>query len=142
MNPTEQRDDGLPFLRIIFKYIALSIRKWYIFALFLAIFLSYAYWKVRYSEPMYQTSASIKFTVENQDIALPSLSDAAKKRASFNINSELVTLKSRNLLDTVFSRLPVQISYYREGRVKKVELYVIYENINGMETLYLNRGIN
>ena len=90
-----QKEDGIPLLKIVFKYLILCIRKWYFFAFFVAIFSTYSFFKIRYLEPLYRTSATLKFFVDNNnEVSIPGISEARRKVNTINIQTELATLQS------------------------------------------------
>src|SRR5690606_16710276 len=100
-------------------------RNWKLFLVSVVIFISIAYFYIRYSTPQYGASATIMLV---QDQASAPEMAIFKDLEGFNDNSseiedEIQIMKSRTLMTKVVKELGLNLRYFTEGNIKEVELY-------------------
>lgn len=80
---------------------------------------------VKYSQVLYQASASIK--LDNRDFGVQNfdLLNNGSGKPSFGNNflTEVEVFKSKDILKKTFEKLNFDVSYFRRGKVKTMELY-------------------
>lgn len=101
------------------------LKNWYWFILGIIICLVTAYFYLRYTTPVYNAKASI---IINKDAGIGTTSlgsglDALEGGGSNNLDNELGILKSRRLLTDVVKSLNLNVEYFKEGKVRTVEIY-------------------
>ena len=109
------------------EQIELILSHWVLISLSLiiAIFLAYTY--LRYEDPKYNASATIKIKDEKQSQKLPNLEDISSKglfaNGSNQILDEIEVIKSRSLMTNVIKNLNLNIEYFAQGQIKEKEIY-------------------
>lgn len=106
----------------IFKY--LKHWKWLLFGIILGLFIAYLY--NRYTIPVYATEASMMIlNGEKNNIvdALPSGGSSILAIGENSLENQIVTLKSKRLVENVVDDLNLNVSYFLEGKVIAVEAY-------------------
>lgn len=98
------------FLHVVKKVLPYII---IIFAFSLAVSFLY----LRYTYPQYRASSIIQ--IHTDDVASQVLGSMVR----VDLNQKIEVLKSRMFLERVFKRLPLDVSYFREGRFLNTELY-------------------
>lgn len=96
------------------------------FIISISLSLLVAHLVIRYTTPIFslKTSLLIKDKSRNTfDGAESFLQGSSLLMQSKNIENEIGILKSRNLVEQTLSNINFNISYYSEGKIKKVELY-------------------
>ncbi|NDK57503.1 GumC family protein [Pontibacter fetidus] len=102
------------------------LRYWYLFVLGVIVFGLVAFLYLRYSTPQYSISATllIKDDKKGPDLADNAIfSDLDIFNSKKNIDNEIEVLKSKSLMQRVLSELSMHTSFYREGHIKKTEIY-------------------
>lgn len=119
---TEGVENNLNVKDILF----LCLSKWYWFVISLALCLGVATYYLLTTPPVYSRTASILIKesgrrgsggVESQ------FSDLRVFNVNTNVNNEMRTLMSADLMATVVKRLGLEINYYTDGRFHKQTLY-------------------
>ncbi len=104
----------------LFVNIAKKNAIWFTLFIFSAILFSFLY--LRYTEPVYEASAVIKLSDENQaGIVLDKTSEVFE-----NINQlagDIELMRSKIITKRALERMPVEISYYAKGTVLDYEMY-------------------
>ena len=124
MNEFNEQNDSLDIREEIGKYL----RHWKLFLLSAIFFLAAAYFKLRYSTPLYSVSSSILIKdnknagISTELAAFEDLGIVGGMSAN-NPDNEIEILKSRNILGKVIDSLQLNISYFTEGRVNTSERY-------------------
>ncbi|SHI36165.1 GumC family protein [Aquimarina spongiae] len=106
----------------IIKYL----KKWYWFALSVAIFVTGAFLKVRYTIPQYNVSSSIMISQDESisESELAAFKDLGLIESSQNsIQNEIQIIRSRTLITNVVNNLKLNVRYFSEGRILEVENY-------------------
>ncbi len=102
---------------------------WYFFALGLFITTSVAYTYLRYATPVFESQTTIIIKDEKSGggavelAAFSELSFFANSFSSKKMESEIVIIKSRNIISKTIEALSLNIVYHIEGTVKEMELY-------------------
>ncbi len=105
----------------IFKYLSY----WYWFAIALLIAYTCAYLYLRYTTPVYSSSAKVLIKneksggVSQQDI----LSDLNLFNTKTNVGDELEILKTGYVMREVVRELELNVSYFSVGNIKSLEYY-------------------
>ena len=124
MNEFNEQNDSLDIREEIGKYL----RHWKLFLLSAIFFLVAAYFKLRYSTPLYSVSSSILIKdnknagISTELAAFEDLGIVGGTSAN-NPDNEIEILKSRNILGKVIDSLQLNVSYFTEGRVSTSEMY-------------------
>lgn len=99
---------------------------WFVLGAVLSIFVAYLY--LRYVTPEYSATTSILIK-DNQKSGISKELEVFKdlgiigSSSSNNPDNEIEILKSRKILENVVHKLNLTSAYFKEGRIKKVELY-------------------
>lgn len=121
---TEGVENNLNVKDILF----LCLSKWYWFVISLALCLGVATYRLLTTPPVYSRTASILIKdsggrrgnsggVDNQ------FSDLRVFNINTNVNNEMRTMESADLMATVVKRLGLEMNYYTDGRFHKQTLY-------------------
>jgi len=119
---TEEKESNFDLKAEIFKYLAYW--KWLLFGLLLGGAIAYLY--NRYTIPQYWTQASLmilKDSESNVASALPSGGGSILTFGDNSLDNQIVTLKSKRLVEKVVDELNHNISYFIEGNVITIEAY-------------------
>ena len=101
---------------------------WKLFVLFSAVSLSVAHLYLRYATPQYTASTTIMIK-DNQKSGISAELAAFEDLgivgggSSNNTDNEIIILKSRKIIGSVVDSLRLDIAYFKEGKVKKTEIY-------------------
>src|SRR5690606_37591980 len=95
---------------------------WPLFLLTISIGLTLAFFKLRYSTPIYQANASIMLKDDQDGVesVLNALEGTESKR---NVENEMELLKSRDIMSDVVKDLGLYCRIYTPGRVKDILAY-------------------
>lgn len=130
MNHTSEKKE-ITLHEIISDYT----RYWYLFVAGVIISLVIATLILRYSTPIYETQTTIIVKDERSGggavelAALSELSFFANSFSSKKMESEIVIIKSRNIISKTIKALNLNVVYYIEGAIKGTEIYS-YKPIN------------
>lgn len=103
------------------KTAAKVIRRWYWLLASATICVGVAYLINRYTMPVYQVNTTV-YLKEDQDKNLL-LDQLAGGGSAKNLNTEQIILRSYALVEATVKNLDITTSYYREGKIKRMELY-------------------
>ncbi|MDX1760569.1 MAG: polysaccharide biosynthesis tyrosine autokinase [Christiangramia sp.] len=139
---SEKEQSSFDLKAEIFKY--LKYWKWLVFGCFIGLFIAYLY--NRYTIPNYASEASMKVLSEDRsNVALPSGGGSILSLGESSLDNQIVTLKSKRLVEGVVDELNLHISYFIEGKIIAVEAYetspVVIEFLSPAELVndsYLN----
>lgn len=111
-------------LKLLFSKL---IKNWYWFILSVIVFLSISYFYLRYTPPIYISSAKIliksdKGSTPGEDAIAKALG-GSNLGASASLEGEAEILKTRHLMEKVVLDLKSYISYYHKGQIRSVDLY-------------------
>ncbi|WP_373056168.1 GumC family protein [Zunongwangia sp. H14] len=117
-----QQESSFDLKAELFKY--LTHWKWLLFGLLMGGLIAYLY--NRYTIPEYYSESSMMI-VKDQDkrvmSAIPSGGNSILSLETSSLANQIVTLKSKQLVEGVVDELDHNISYYVEGNVITVEAY-------------------
>jgi tyrosine-protein kinase Etk/Wzc len=101
--------------------IALKIiRKNIIWVILLVVIgFTFAFLKVRYTQPVFDANAIVKIGDKNDVNQLMQLENIYET----NINSELTRLNSKSLFEKAIQKLPLGVSYFTQGKFLNTENY-------------------
>ena len=122
---TAQEDiEGLDLKQILSRILA----NWYWIALSVLICLACANLYVRYKTPNYKISARVLVNDEKKGAGLSGGGDLLGDLGGLlgtksTVDNEAEILKTRYLMEQVVKDMNLNITYYRKGTLKKVELY-------------------
>jgi capsular exopolysaccharide synthesis family protein len=108
------------------KQASVYLNKWPWFVLSILIMLSISFAYLRYATEIYQAESSImiKDTSSGGVSETWALGDLDVLGSSFNtVENEMEILGSQRLMQDVVRKLQLNISYYKEGRLKSADLY-------------------
>lgn len=97
---------------------------WFVISLFTCLFLGYYY--LRYTTPIYNAKATIILkndTGEGAGAADYASLGLFTGMGTFDIDNEIGILRSRALMKDVIKSLNIHIQYYKEEKVRTVEIY-------------------
>ncbi len=108
-----------------FKILILPVLRGFPLLLtFMVLAFCLAQYAIRYMVPIYEASASIKLDnreLESGDYTL--FDDGTSASTGSNFLTEVELFKSKSLREKVLNNLDFDVSYYRVGKVKRIELY-------------------
>jgi tyrosine-protein kinase Etk/Wzc len=119
---TEDKESNFDLKAEIYKYLAYW--KWLVIGIIIGGLLGFLY--NRYSIPEYRTESSMLILDDkenNLSSALPSGSGSILKFSENSLDNQIVTLKSKRLVEKVIADLNHNISYFIEGNVIKSGAY-------------------
>lgn len=108
------------------KLIRNIVQNWWIYLLFLVLSYAAAWLYIRYTTPAYEIHAKIlvKDSKRGGDITGSEVFQELDLVNSNNsVENEVELLKSRTLMEKTLQALNLQVSYFREGKVKQKEVY-------------------
>lgn len=118
--------DSQNFMRIQDLFY-LCINRWYWFVISLAVCLGIATYYILTTPSVYTRNASILIKDESKGKSataeMDNFADLGLFTSNANVNSEIVTLKSRDLMREVVSRLHLNMEYHVDGRFQKPTIY-------------------
>ncbi len=94
-----------------------------VFVLSVAVALFGAYAYLRYATPIYSTSGTMIIKSEQQGGRNDKYEDIFGGGKSSNIQSEIVILKSKPLMQRVVQKLNLQFTYFAKGKIKTINVY-------------------
>ncbi|WP_299213370.1 tyrosine-protein kinase [uncultured Dokdonia sp.] len=108
----------------VLKYI----RHWPLFLIMLVISIGSVLFYLRYSTPSYKTQAIILIKDSNNSSIseLAAFEDLGISGATLNRSSfenEMEIIKSKKLLKNIILRLDLDVAYFKDGKIKRSELY-------------------
>ena len=117
---SEKEESNFDLKAEIYKY--LSHWKWLVFGSLLGLALAYLY--NRYTIPVFESEATMMILSDDPGIAsaLPSGASILTFDNS-TLDNQIVTLRSKQLVETVIDELNLNITYFNEGNVIAVEAY-------------------
>ena len=118
---TEEKDSNFDLKAEIFKYLAYW--KWLLFGFLVGGLIAFLY--NRYTIPKYYTEASLMILNDNESNiagALPSGGGILQLKDN-SLDNQIVSLRSKRLVEKVVNELNHNISYYIEGNVIATEAY-------------------
>lgn len=105
----------------------LCLNKWHWFVLSLAVCLGAAVWYLLTTPPVYTRSASILIKDDSKGKstsgAMEDFADFGMFATSTNVNNEMGTLQSPDLMREVVSRLNLNMDYHTNGRFHRQTVY-------------------
>ncbi|CAM4240756.1 polysaccharide biosynthesis tyrosine autokinase [Gillisia hiemivivida] len=119
---TEEKESNFDLKAEIFKYLAYW--KWLVLGFLLGGLLAFLY--NRYTIPQFRTEASMMILNEeksNMASALPSGGGSILTFDDNSLDNQIITLKSKRLVEKVVEELNHNISYFIEGNVITTEAY-------------------
>ncbi len=116
--------EGLDLKQVLLRVLA----NWYWIALSVLICLVFSNLYVRYKTPDYKISARVLVNDEKKGAGLSGGGDLLGDLGGIlgtksTVDNEAEILKTRYLMEQVVKDMDLNITYYRKGTVKKVELY-------------------
>lgn len=121
--PAQNQQD---FIRIQDLFY-LCLNKWHWFVLSLAVCLGAAIWYLLTTPPVYTRSASILIKDDSKGKstsgAMEDFADFGMFATSTNVNNEMGTLQSPDLMREVVSRLNLNMDYHTDGRFHRQTVY-------------------
>ncbi|REE25783.1 capsular exopolysaccharide synthesis family protein [Winogradskyella pacifica] len=109
------------------KVLDLYLSRWKLISFFVIIALALAYSYLRYSTNQYEASATIRIKDDKESQKLPSLSELSGgsllSGKSTAIADEVAVMTSRTLLSNIVKNLNLNITYYKQGKIKEQEIY-------------------
>lgn len=123
MSTFQEQDDSFDFKALLFKIYDI----WYYVLLSVMVALAGAYIYNKYLTPVYSVSTSVMFKNQpKRDLDLEALLDeegASSVFSSGNIDDELAKLISAETIEQVIDTLDLQVSYFAQGQLQRIELY-------------------
>ncbi len=118
----QDEESNFDFKAELFKYV--GYWKWLIFGCLLGFFIAFLY--NRYTIPKYRSESSmmiLKDSENNMASALPSGGGSILTFGQNTLDNQIVTLKSKSLVESVVDELDHNIIYYVEGNIITTEAY-------------------
>lgn len=117
-----QNDSGKTDIKTLITGYA---RYWYLFAIAVAIPVTIAFFKIRYTVPLHYVGCTIllKDPADNTGFsANPALSDLEMLKSNKNMDDQIILLKSKTLMQRVLTELSLHTTYFLEGTVHDIEV--------------------
>ncbi|GAA3618965.1 GumC family protein [Flavivirga jejuensis] len=112
--------DSLNIKEEFIKYL----RNWPWFIVTILLFLTFAFFYLKYATVNYQTIGKIKILDDSSKaIELPGDISSLFESSKVNLENEIEVIKSQRLLENVVKNLSLNISYFEEGSIKSKELW-------------------
>lgn len=111
----------------IINAFELYLSKWKIILFFVLIAFAIAFIKIRYSTPIYGTTATIKLKEDENSRSLSEISTLANGGFGSplpNVLDEIDIIKSRSIIKSVVKDLKLNIRFFVLGKVKNKEVYL------------------
>lgn len=107
--------------------IPILFRKWYWFAISIAICLSLAFYYERSTPQIYKRSATVFIKVAAKGMQMPTAATAIAEvdvlKTVSSVDNEILIFKSKRLMREVARRLRLDVSYKGHGRFRDWEMY-------------------
>lgn len=104
--------------------LAKYLRNWPWFVFTLGLFITIAFFYLKYTTVIYSTSAKIKILDEaSKNIDISNDISSIFESSKVNLENEIEIIKSTNLLKGVVKDLGLQIKYFEKGTLKSKELW-------------------
>lgn len=115
--------DSIDVRQLLIKYL----RYWYLFLISLILCVGAAFCYIYVATPQYRISSTMLLkNEENLSTSLnrnPGLGEINLLSAKQNIDNEIEVFQSKSLMNRVFSELSLFVTFYVEGKFRKVEIY-------------------
>ncbi len=109
------KDLDIDIAKTVFK------KNWFYLPIFLLIGLSLAFVYLRYTKPLYQSSAIIQRTTKDEGKKILEIDNF---NGEDNLQQDVELLKSTFLLEKALKNLNLRISYFSEGKILTEEKYI------------------
>lgn len=106
-----------------YKIFRVFWSRWYWIAGCIAIALVVAKIKVLYTQPIYQTGASLKLQDSNPSVSTNNQMPTQVYNYTDKIQAESFVIRSNDVVLNAIANLDYKISYYLKGRIRTTELY-------------------
>lgn len=115
-------DENIDFRQITSKYVS----NWPWFLLSLSLFVGATYLYIKYATPVYQVTARLLINDDKKSSGAAGdvLGDfGGLLGGSSTVDNEVEVLKTRYLMSQVVKDLQLNVTYFKEGRIKSTEVY-------------------
>jgi capsular exopolysaccharide synthesis family protein len=123
MQMEQSTNEEMSFAEIFFHY--LSYWKWFVISVIVCLLIAFIY--LRYTTREYNVSSKVLIKDDQKGGQTPfdvnAFSDLGLVSRVGKFDNELEVLLSKTLMKEVSDSLKIGVSYYKEGRIKKEELY-------------------
>ncbi len=118
---TDEKGEAEDIKKILLRYL----RYWPLFTFTVAISVSLAYIYLRYTPPVYQTTAKIQVLKDQGGIDMSGFQGASPliDLSKVNLENETEIIKSRRLAETVVKNLGLETNIKLLGNIRTVELW-------------------
>jgi tyrosine-protein kinase Etk/Wzc len=102
------------------------LRYWYLFAIGVAVAFTLAFLYLRYTTPEYTVKSKILIRDDKKGADMlggSALGDLDIFKSSKSIDNEIEVLNAISLMERVLTELSLNVTYYKEGRIKEGEIY-------------------
>jgi capsular exopolysaccharide synthesis family protein len=116
------QEEEISLVDIFFHYL----KYWVFFVLSVVICMGLAYVYLRYTTPEYNVSSKIQISDEkrgNSSVDMTAFEDLGIITAKNNLDNEIEVLNSKTLMRGVVDSLRIGVSYFKEGKITKTEVY-------------------
>lgn len=122
INNQDNQEEEFSFLELFFHYF--RHWKWFLLSLVVCLLLAFVYLRYTTKEYKVVSKVLIKDDKKGQGTAdLSAFSDLGIITNTSNLDNEIEVLKSKSLMKEVKDSLNLGVSYYKEGRIKQMEIY-------------------
>src|SRR5690606_20509661 len=119
-NPGLFQNGNVNVREMMSKYL----QYWYLFLAGLLICGLAAFFHLRYKVvPQYYISSTLLIKESQNEGVLPTGFSSGMMDASKTLGSEMIILRSQNLMRKVFAELGINTTYYFEGRFRDMEVF-------------------
>jgi capsular exopolysaccharide synthesis family protein len=108
--------NDLDFIKLLI--VAKTNLHWLILIVSIGLFAAYGY--NRYSQPVFESSSTIKLDIKSDASAL---GFEEKENANTNLSGEVELIQSKLIHERALSLLNMEVSYFAEGNINSQELY-------------------
>ncbi|NJO92241.1 MAG: hypothetical protein HC831_27180 [Chloroflexia bacterium] len=113
------KDDSIDVKNLIYKFLG----RWYIFAAFISISLTSAYFINKYSQRIYEVKTSILIKDEQSVLDSRFTAGLGIYNSQYKITNEIGIIKSHHLTQRALEQVNFSIDYFMEGKFFETELY-------------------
>src|SRR5689334_14238400 len=112
------------------KFLSRFIDHWKLFTISIIFFLLLGFLFIRYSTPLYRVHAQVLVQDDQNNSAAASFMGSTQLQdfsslfsIQSNVSNELAIIQTRDLMEKMVREMNLNISYYRKGRIRSVELF-------------------
>ncbi|OEK07751.1 hypothetical protein A8C32_14765 [Flavivirga aquatica] len=112
------------------------IRNWPWFIITMFLFISIAFFYLKYTSVNYKTVGKIKILDDSsKSLELPNGIYSLFESSKVNLENEIEVIKSHRLLENVVKKLNLNVTYFEEGTIKSKEVWITPFKISQIDSI-------